>query len=73
LPKIASGTVPVAGVVAGTGVTAMTAQVTDRAGHAFSRTVKAGGTWKSAYDPVADAHDWYDLTITLDGYPGFSR
>jgi phospholipase C len=59
--------------IANPGLSTVTAQVTDLAGTVQVVPVASGSTQSDGYDPVADASGWYDLTITLDGYPGFTR
>jgi len=32
-----------------------------------------GGVWSTSWDPIAEAHGWYDVALALDGHPSFVR
>jgi phospholipase C len=59
--------------IANAGLLSVTAQITDLSGASQSVVVAGGSDQSLAFDPSTVASGWYDLTVTLDGYPGYAR
>jgi phospholipase C len=61
-------------IVTNSGTSEVTAKVTDRQGAVQVLHISPeGGSQSLRYDPIAEAHGWYDLTLTLDKSAAFGR